>query len=174
LKEYDPNVLRMFTLRVHYRAQTEYTMQGMDEARAAWERIATFLAAAEPIVDETSLPVEYSEFEETLADDFNTPKAVGIIFDLVREGNEALTAGDKAKLVGLTAKLNLALQILGFKPRRKDGGEDVQPLLNLLIGFRAELRKAKAYDWADKLRKMIQEAGLVIEDTKEGTRIRFR
>lgn len=174
VEKYDPNVLRMFILRVHYRAQTEYSIEGMDEAKAAWERITTFLAAAESLVPEPALASEYPELDEALSDDFNTPKAVGLVFDLVREGNEALTAGDKDKLADVTSKLNLALQILGFSPQRGDGGEELQKLLDLLIGFRTGLRKAKAYEWADKLREMIQEAGLIIEDTKEGTRIRFR
>jgi len=174
LERYDPNVLRMFTLRVHYRAQTEYTMEGMDEANAAWERIATFLASAEQLLDEPELATEYPEFEQALADDFNTPKAVGMVFELVRQGNEALAAGDRDRLAEVTAKLNLALQLLGFKPERKGGGENLQKVLDLLVSFRAELRAAKAFDWADKLRDMIQEAGLVIEDTREGTRIRFR
>ena len=174
LEKYDPNVLRMFTLRVHYRAQTEYTMEGMDEARSAWERITTFLAAAEPIVGEVTLSTEYPELEAAFADDFNTPKAIGLVFDLVREGNEALTSDDKEKLADVTAKLNLALVLLGFKPRPQKSGEDVQTLLDLLVGFRTELRKAKAFRWADKLRDMLHAAGLVIEDTKEGTRIRFQ
>jgi len=174
IEAYDPNALRMFTLRVHYRAQTEYTMDGMDEAKAAWERITTFLAAAGQILDQSSLAAVYPEFEEALSDDFNTPKAVGLVFDLVREGNEALSAGDNRKLPDVAAKLNLALQILGFKPKTERGGQDIQVLLDLLTGFRTELRKAKAFEWADKLRDMIQAVGLIMEDTKEGTRIRFR
>ncbi|MEA3311796.1 MAG: cysteine--tRNA ligase [candidate division WOR-3 bacterium] len=174
IEAYDPNALRMFTLRVHYRAQTEYTIDGMDEAKSAWERITTFLAAAGQILDQSSLAAGYPEFEKALSEDFNTPKAVGLVFDLVREGNDALTAGDKDKLAEATAKLNLALEILGFAPRCDRGGEDIQTLLDLLVGFRTELRMAKAFDWADKLRDMIQAAGLIMEDTKEGTRIRFR
>jgi len=174
IEAYDPNVLRMFTLRVHYRAQTEYTMDGMDEAKSAWERITTFLAAAGQILDQSSLAAGYPEFEKALSEDFNTPKAVGLVFDLVREGNDALTVGDKDKLAEATAKLNLALSILGFRPQRRSEGKDINTLLDLLVSFRGKLRKAKAFEWADKLRDMIQEAGLIMEDTKEGTRIRFR
>jgi len=174
LDKYDANVLRMFTLRVHYRAQTEYSIEGMDEARSAWERITTFLAAADSVLTESTLAAGYPEFEAALADDFNTPRAVGMIFDLVKQGNEALASGDNQKLPDVAARLNLALQILGFKPKTERGGQDIQILLDLLTGFRAELREAKAFDWADKLRDMTQEAGLVIEDTREGTRIRFK
>ena len=174
IEAYDPNVLRMFTLRVHYRAQTEYTIEGMDEARSAWERITTFLSAAQQVLGEPALATEYPKLDAVLSDDFNTPKAMGLVFDLVHQGNEALASGDKDKLTEATAKLNLALQILGFKPRREEGVQDVQTLLDLLVGFRTELRKAKAFRWADKLREMVQSAGLIIEDTKEGTRIRFK
>ncbi|MBA7605960.1 Cysteine--tRNA ligase [subsurface metagenome] len=174
IEAYDPNVLRMFTLRVHYRAQTEYTIEGMDEARSAWERITTFLAAAQQVLGEPALATEYPKLDAVLSDDFNTPKAMGLVFDLVHQGNEALASGDKDKLAEAIAKLNLALQILGFKPRREEGVQDVQTLLDLLVRFRSELRAAKEFDWADKLREMVQSAGLIIEDTKEGTRIRFR
>jgi len=174
IEAYDPNALRMFTLRVHYHAQTEYTIKGMDEAQAAWERITTFLSSAEPLLEEPALATEYPELDAVLADDFNTPKAVGMVFDLVKQGNEALASGNKDKLAEATAKLNLALQILGFVPRRDRDGGDIQTLLDLLVSFRTELRKDKAFKWADKLRDMIQAAGLIMEDTKEGTRIRFR
>jgi len=174
IEAYDPNALRMFTLRVHYRAQTEYTMEGMDEARSAWERITTFLSAAQQVLGEPALATEYPKLDAVLSDDFNTPKAMGLVFDLVHQGNEALASGDKDKLAEATAKLNLALQILGFKPRREEGVQDVQTLLDLLVRFRSELRAAKEFEWADKLREMVQKSGLVIEDTKEGTRIRFK
>lgn len=174
LARYDPNVLRLFTLKVHYRAQTEYSMEGMEEARSAWERITTFLSAAESALPEAGIAAEYPEFEAALADDLNTPKAVGMVFELVRQGNEALSVSDNAGLSQLAARLNLALSILGFRPQRRSGGEDIDRLLDIIVSFRAELRRAKAFDWADKLRDVIQGAGLVIEDTKEGTRIRFR
>lgn len=174
VKAYDPNVLRLFTLRVHYRAQTEYSIEGMDEARAAWERIAAFLTAAQSEIPQPAVAAEYPDLNTALVDDFNSPKAVGLAFDLVRQGNDAVTSGDKELLADVSSKLNLVLCILGFKPQADRGGEDVDKLLDLVVGFRAKLREAKEFQWADKLREMVQEAGMVIEDTKEGTRIRFK
>lgn len=174
LELYDPNVLRMFILKVHYRAQTEYSKEGMDEAKSAWERITTFLAASGASLSEKSLAMEYPELEEALSDDFNTPKVLALVFDLIRQGNEALKVSEKPVLADITAKLNLSLGVLGFSQKRDRGGKDLETLGNLLVNFRTELRKAKAFDWADKLRDMIQEAGLIMEDTKNGTRIRFR
>ncbi|MBN2378716.1 cysteine--tRNA ligase [candidate division WOR-3 bacterium] len=172
---YDPNVLRLFTLRVHYRAQTEYTMEGIQEARSAWERIENFLEAARSALPDQSVASSYPEFEQALADDLNTPKALGLVFDLVREGNEALAAGNTGILTDVSARLNLALGILGFKPSDKRGSsEELDKVLAIVADFRAELRSAKAFDWADKLRENLQKSGLIIEDTKEGTRIRFK
>lgn len=174
LELYDPNVLRMFILKVHYRAQTEYSKEGMDEAKSAWERITSFLATSSSNLSSGSLVVEYPELDEVLSDDFNTPKALGMVFDLVRQGNEALRASDKPVLAEVSAKLNVALNVLGFSSRRDSGGKDLEVLQNLLINFRTELRRAKAFDWSDKLRDMILAAGLIIEDSKDATRIRFK
>lgn len=174
LEMYDPNVLRMFILRVHYRAQTEYSFEGMEEAKSAWERISTFLTGVESSLDEHNIVLEYPEFESALADDFNTPKATALMFELVRQGNEALAAGEISKLKEVSAKLNLALDILGFKPRRERGSENLDKLVSIILEFRTELRKAKSFEWADKLRDAIQGAGLVLEDTKDGSRIRFK
>lgn len=174
LARYDPNVLRLFTLKVHYRAQTEYSMEGMEESRSAWERINTFLSSAESVLPASEIAGEYPELDAALSEDFNTPKTTAMVFDLVRQGNEALGKGDKPKLSEVTSKLNLALGILGFAPKKSDGGEGLTKLLEMLVKYRSELRAAKAFDWADRLRAMLDETGLVIEDTKEGTRIRFR
>jgi len=175
LTRFEANVLRLYTLRVHYRAQTEYTMEGMDEAKAAWERIANFIAALESAVPDKSVAASYPEFEQALADDFNTPKAVGLIFDLVREGNDALSSGNTESLPDIAARLTLALNLLGFKALDNRGSSDeLEKVLALIADFRAELRASKAFDWADRLRDMLTESGLEIKDTKEGTRIRFK
>ncbi|MBD3284822.1 cysteine--tRNA ligase [candidate division WOR-3 bacterium] len=175
LERYEANVLRLYTLRIHYRAQTEYTMDGMDEARSAWERITNFLAEVKSALTERSVATSYPEFEAALADDFNTPKAVGLIFDLVRDGNEALAEGGTENLADISSKLNLGLKLLGFEPLEKqDSSDELDKILALVADFRAELRAAKAFEWADKLRAMLAESGLEIKDTKDGTRIRFK
>jgi len=107
LREYNPNVIRMYLLKTHYRNQIEFSRERLDEARAAYLRIVTFLSGFKtlPSIDK---PVLIDKFTEAMNDDLNAPRALGIMFDLVNKGYET----DDPEIA---ASIDHYMGILGFR-----------------------------------------------------------
>lgn len=167
LEKYDAEVVRFFILRAHYRSPLNYSDQHLDDAKLALTRLYTALrgqVSADVEVDwQQPLAVR---FKAAMDDDFNTPEAMAVLFDLANELNKSKsteTAGLLKKLAG----------ILGLLQRNPDDflqGEVAQTLnIDGLIQARAEAKKTKNFAQADAIRKQLLEAGIVLEDTPQGT-----
>jgi len=167
LEKYDAEVVRFFILRAHYRSPLNYSDQHLDDAKLALTRLYTALRG------QVSADVEVDwqhplalRFKLAMDDDFNTPEAMAVLFDLANELNKSKsteTAGLLKKLAG----------ILGLLQRNPDDflqGEVAQTLnIDGLIQARAEAKKTKNFAQADAIRKQLLEAGIVLEDTPQGT-----
>ncbi|MDH4189837.1 MAG: cysteine--tRNA ligase, partial [Betaproteobacteria bacterium] len=169
LKTFDPEVVRFFILRAHYRSPLNYSDLHMQDAKSALTRLYTALSAA-PLEPQ---PVDWGEpharrFGEAMDDDFGTPEAVAVLFDLANEVNRGRT--DLAPLLrGLGAVLGIlqrdAREFLRAGPAC--GLEDAE--IELRIVRRAEMKKQRNYAAADAERDALAAAGILLEDGPKGT-----
>jgi cysteinyl-tRNA synthetase len=180
LEHNDPDVLRMMVLNSSYRNPLTFTEEVIEQAEAALERLRGALKAAmpqdSPSEEEADKLAALSEhtrqaFIESMDDDFNTAGALGHLFELVRGINQARDAGlDGAALaVGQSTLLELT-KVLGLRLER-DGGLDQEaaPFIDLLLEIRSQLRQAKQFELADSIRDRLEELGVSLEDTPQGT-----
>ena len=177
LKKYDPEVVRFFILRTHYRSPLSYSDQHIDDARHALSRLYTALKD----VDAAKVKINWQEsyaasFKEAMDDDFNTPEAVAVLFDLANEVNKTRSP----QQAGLLKALAGVLGLLQRNPQiylQSVPGEAVAsaraPLnparIEELITSRAEARKSNNFAESDRIRDELLKAGVVLEDTPHGT-----
>ena len=171
--------LRFYMVSAHYRSQVEFSFEALEEAAVGFRRLESFLERAEAVIGESltgGMPC--ADFVEALDDDLGTPAAVAAIFEVAREGNKLLDAGDSPALRGTAASVRAMLGVLGLDPADPawgSGGSDdaaltaaVDALVAGLLAQRAEARAAKDFARADAIRDQIKEAGIEVEDTPAG------
>ncbi|MEF8713309.1 MAG: cysteine--tRNA ligase [Accumulibacter sp.] len=175
LKQYDPEVLRFFILRAHYRSPLNYSDAHLDDARQALSRLYTALKATPPAVEVAA--VDWHEphairFSQAMNDDFNTPDACAALFDLASEVNRSKSAGLSGQLRGLAGLLGLLKRdpqgFLQGSPAL--GAEEMSvEAIEMLIANRLAAKKRKDYVEADRIRSGLLAAGVVLEDGAQGT-----
>lgn len=174
LKKYHPEVLKIFFLSTHYSHPIDFSYEKMEEAKKARERFYIFL---DKVKDQKSKIRNYSlkvekfrqGFIKAMDDDFNTPSALAVLFDLVNFGNKNL---DRKKVLSEIKKLLLDLgRIFGLFERKEKEGSDtlVENLMNLIIEIRQTLREKKEFFLSDKIREELKRTGIILEDGKEKT-----
>ncbi|HUM90727.1 MAG TPA: cysteine--tRNA ligase [Candidatus Competibacter sp.] len=180
LQRYQPEVVRLFILSSHYRGPLNYADENLDHAKSSLTRLYTALRGL-PVVEESLEENWRVRFEQAMDDDFNTPEALAVLFDLSREINK-LHDHDEMAAARLGASLRHLGKWLGLlqadpESYLKSGTEVVASLssgiaseeIEALIAQRNIARKAKNWAEADRIRAQLQEAKVVLEDTSKGT-----
>ena len=175
LKKYDPEVVRYFILASHYRSPLNYGDESLEQAKSALTRLYTALKD----LPGATLPqrTEYEQrFNDAMDDDFNTPIAVAVLFDLARDINKVRT-DDPAQAAALGALLRSLGGILGILQRTADdylkAGSTAGGLgdaeINVLIAERIAARNAKNFAESDRIRDALKRQGVILEDAAGGT-----
>ena len=175
LKRYRPEVVRFFLLASHYRSPLNYTEQNLEAAKASLARLYTALREVTP--EQGSDGAHGLRFHQAMADDFNTPEAFTVLFDLARELNRAKDQGDHLRagqLAGSLRELGGLLGLLQEDPEQFLRGRDDSLGLDdkeieQLIAQRLQARREKNWAEADRIRDQLKQQGIVLEDGPQGT-----
>ncbi len=171
LARYDAEVVRFFILRAHYRSPLNYSDQHLDDARQALSRLYTALKAHDGAAGDIdwSNPAA-ARFREVMDDDFNTPEAVAILFELAAEVNRSQSCDAAAVLKALASLLGLLQRPSTEFLQAAPGADTWTPeRVEAEIVARAAAKKAKNYAEADRIRKDLLAAGITLEDGPKGT-----
>ena len=192
LKKYDAEIVRFFILRAHYRSPLNYSDQHLDDAKLALTRLYTALRGYDVV--ESAIDWQHPQaarFKVAMDDDFNTPEAMAVLFDLTNEVN-------KTKSLELASLLKNLAGVIGLLPRDPNAFLQGQPHVILPLGIAAhdnqvgtpsislvanaspneidaqiikrhEAKKSKNFAEADAIRKQLADAGIILEDTPQGT-----
>ena len=172
LKRHDPEVVRFFVVRAHYRSPLSYSDEHLEDARHALARLYTALKGA-PL---DAGPPDWDEahgrrFRDAMDDDFNTPEAVAVLFDLANEVN-------RAHSTALASQLRALGRLLGLLGRESEAflragtglGEEISDArIGALIAERNEARRAKNFRRADEIRNELLRQRIALEDGPQGT-----
>ncbi len=159
--------LRMLYARAHYRSPIEYSVELLSEAQESLDRLDRFRERVEP-GDPDQDAVD--RFIEAMDDDFGTPQAVSLMFDLIREGNRLLDDGRDAS--GIAGAVEEIVSVLGLDDAEAapTGGALSEGEIEEMVAARNEARAARDFAEADRIRDELASAGVVIEDGSDGTR----
>lgn len=177
LENYSPDSLRLYFLSSHYRSPLSYS----DEGCAAMERSAGRLrhALARETGGKKGDPLDTGPYQErflaAMDDDLNTPRALAVLFDLARDLNRARDEGRDVRAAQYSLRRLGGILGLTFQ-EPASGGQDqlaAKPFIELLLATRTELRKAKQYEMADQIREGLDQQGVILEDTAQGTQWQY-
>ena len=183
-KEYDLEAVRLFMLSAHYRSPINFSREQIAAAHASLTRLYTARDNMKHLlgsVQEKELTAAEQEFlahvkeaeqrfDNAMDDDLNTADALGAIFELVKEANVTLNAeSSKAAVESALKSLKALCDVLGILQKEDDTlPEDIQRM----VDERAEARKNKDWKRSDELRDAIKAAGYILEDSREGQKVR--
>jgi cysteinyl-tRNA synthetase len=191
LSRHDAMTIRFFILSSHYRSPTDFSEEALDAAGRGLERLLGAVGLVrerlrdagegEPDASFSAKLEEYrARFLEVMDDDFGTPQAIAVLFDLGRDVNSLLYSGEPVSRATLEAidtfYRELGGEVLAIIPddlARQAGGELVDSLLRLLIDLRQQARQNRNWAEADAIRDRLLEMGVTLEDSPEGTRWRL-
>lgn len=165
LKDYSPNIVRLYLLKTQYRNQIEFSEERLDEAKSAYSRIADYLKEKEfRELPKDIKPFMLDEFTEAMNDDLNTPKALSIIFDLVTKGNEKLGKKEyENERKEIAASIKYYLTILGFTEKIEYHRE----LMTVFEDVRNKLRKEHKNKLLDDIAGDFLDDFMSIKDESE-------
>jgi cysteinyl-tRNA synthetase len=189
LKEYEPEVFRFFVLSTHYRSPIDFSGSALEQSKNSLERIYKLIETINELIEsDISQPnqnddiyqsnqedVDYNikvrdaknKFLKAMDNDFNTPDALSIIFNLIRDINREINNGNISKTVLMDVK-NFLMEvgnILGFDFSGKAGADDkTTDLLEVMVEIREKLREKKDWELSDLIRSKLRDLDIVLED----------
>ena len=171
LKKYDPEVVRYFILRAHYRSPLNYSDAHLDDARQSLTRLYTALKGYE-VTGSVDWDSDHARrFRDAMNNDFGTSEALAVLFELANEVNSSRDARLAAQLKGLAAVLGLLQRDpVAFLQAGHGETEGLGPdQIEALIQARTDAKKAKNFAESDRIRDELKAAGVVLEDGPAGT-----
>jgi len=185
-------ILRFFVLKTHYRSPIDYSEKEIEQVKSQLERIDEFIEKIRNSKFEIRNPegkpsASYGagksqiliskfqkEFERAMVDDFNTPKAIAVIFDLVNKGNSLiaknkLTPADARDFLKFLRKVDKIFNLIFWGKRV---APKIPSFIKKMVREREEARKSGDWKLADEIRRKIKQMGYWVEDTKEGPKIK--
>ncbi len=189
LKKYPAETIRLLFSQTHYASPLNFSEELLNSVNKGLEKITNFYQTINGLINQTDESAGYPQFdvqkfyhafEAAMDDDFNTPKAVAVIYDFIKEANK-LISGEKNYSKNFYADIlkfmdKTAEGVLGIVQKEKvsqsDTPEKVDELLDLLIKTRLEAKKSKNYQLADMIRDELNKLGYILQDTKDGTIIK--
>ncbi len=191
VKNYNPLVIRLFILQSHYRSTLDFSNEALDGAKSGWEKLRNTYAniknelnKAETSGKSGTVKVDVhgyrSRFLEAMNDDFSTPQALGVLFDLSRDMNQALMSEAGVSKESLITALDLfehagnkvlAFLGLGIAANLSPNGASEPELIQLFIELRNAAKSDKNYALSDRIRESLKKLGVLLEDKKDGTTV---
>ena len=183
-KEYDLEAVRLFMLSAHYRSPINFSRDQIDSANASLNRLYTARNSLRfqlengedrPLNDQEKEFIERlkgyeKRFDDAMDDDMNTADALGAVFELVKDANVTVVQGASKEAAQAALKsLESICDVLGILSKKE---EELPPEIAELVNERAEARKNKDWAKSDELRSRIIQAGYILEDTKQGQKVR--
>ncbi len=172
LKDVAPEELRYFMISGHYRSPLDYSLDQVKLTKQPLQRLYTALASVPNVKVEPATDTEFAtRFYAAMDDDFNTPEALAVLFDLAREINKTDDVGHKAALVALLKQLGGILGLLQRDAKEVLGEVEVGNLdqkVQDLIAARNTARQQKNWAEADRIRAELTALGVTLEDTAGG------
>jgi cysteinyl-tRNA synthetase len=185
IEKYTPGAVRLFYLRTHYRKPVEFSEEALVDARASLDRIWAFRRRVPGPVEDTPLESALDSFKAAMDDDLDNAGALAVLFDVIREGNRRLDAGEEPG--PWIAAYDEIIDVLGLAEPGTDLGDIADDLRSLaaelgiddaagedavkaLIDLRAAARGERDWAKADEIRDGLAEIGIILEDTSDGVR----
>jgi cysteinyl-tRNA synthetase len=181
LTEHRPTAVRLVYLRTHYRKPLDFSENGLVDAEAALDRLWGFRRRTPGSVVGPADQAVLDRFKEAMDDDFDVAGGLGVLFDLVREGNRRLDAGDDAD--PLTAAYDKIVAVLGLGEETADAGETDEEIaaiaerhgaasgsIDELLAVRDRARTDRQWAVSDAIRDDLAAIGITVEDTADGSR----
>jgi cysteinyl-tRNA synthetase len=172
LQKFDAETIRFFIVRSHYRSGLNYSDVHLEDARASLKRLYTALDLVAPHATSTTASVDFgneyaARFQAAMDNDFATPEAVAVLFELAAEVNRSKSA----ELAGLLKQLGGLLGILQGSPQAflQSGAALNDAAIQEKIAQRQAAKAAKNFALADEIRKDLAAQGIVLKDSPQGT-----
>ncbi|EWS97768.1 cysteine--tRNA ligase [Pseudoalteromonas sp. SCSIO_11900] len=170
LKQYDAESVRYFLISGHYRSQLNYSQENLDQARSSLERIYTALRGVEPVECELEGNEYVAKFRRAMNDDFNSPEALPVVFEVAKELNRVKDS-DSEKAGHLAFILRSLGEILGIAQQAPEAflqgsqNDDEVAEIEALIVKRNDARASKNWAAADEARDALNALGVILEDS---------